>query len=306
MNCLTRLAAVVALGLSGPAFAQDMPGMAMDHGTMDHATMDHATMDHAAPPSTATSGTDLPAGNAPAPKPPMDRYATRVFPASDIERSHRQMMNENGAQTFALVMFNLAEYQPHRGRDGFRWDGEAWYGGDINRLTVKTEGAGAFGNGVDDAEVQALYSRAIDPYFNAQIGVRQDLGRGPKRTYATLGFEGLAPYWFEVEGAVFLSDKGDLLGRLQGYYDQRITQRVVLQPRVELNLAAQDIPASRVGAGLSSAELGLRLRYEIRRQFAPYVGLSWERKVGQTGRYARADGERPTSKGFVAGIRFWF
>ncbi len=296
--------------------ADDMSGM--DHSTMpgmdmsgdkpgaSSPPMDGMAMDQGAMPDMAKSGTDLPAGNAPAPAPPSDHYATRIFPAAEIERSHRQMMNESGAQTFGFVMFNLAEYQPRRGQDGFRWDGEGWYGGDINRLTIKTEGEGRFGEGVDEAEVQALYSRAIDPYFNAQVGIRQDLGRGARRTYATVGFEGLAPYWFEVEGALFLSDKGDVLGRLGGYYDQRLTQRLILQPRVELNFAAQDVPASRIGAGLSTAEVGLRLRYEIKRQFAPYVGVSWARKVGQTGRYARADGEDAASAGLVAGIRIWF
>ena len=296
---------------AAPPKADDMSGM--DHATMSGMDMSgekrgtsSPPMDHGAMSDMPKSGTDLPAGDAPAPVPPMDHYAKRIFPAAQIERSHRQMMNESGTQTFGFVMFNLAEYQPRRGRAGFRWDGEGWYGGDIDRLTIKTEGEGRFSEGVEEAEVQALYSRAIDPYFNAQIGIRQDLGRGARRTYATIGFEGLAPYWFEVEGALFLSDKGDVFGRLEGYYDQRLTQRLILQPRIELNLAAQDVPASRIGAGLSTAEVGLRLRYEIKRQFAPYVGVSWERKVGQTGRYARADGEDVESKGLVAGIRFWF
>lgn len=282
-----------------------MPGMDMSGDTKPMKGMDMFSAEHTMP-DTAPTGTALPAGNAPAPTPPTDHYAARLFPAAEIDRSHRQMMNENGAQTLGFVVFNLAEYQPRRGRDAFRWDGEAWYGGDINRLTLKTEGEGRFGESVEAAEVQALYSRAIGPYFNAQAGVRQDLGRGPRRTYATVGLEGLAPYWFEVEGALFLSDKGDLLGRLEGYYDQRITQRLVLQPRVELNLAAQDMPANGIGAGLSTAELGLRLRYEIKRQFAPYVGMSWERKVGATARFARAAGEDVRSSGIVMGVRFWF
>ena len=290
--------------MPGMDMAADKPSTASP--PLDAMTMDGKAMDQSAMPDMAKSGTDLPAGNAPAPAPPTDHYATRIFPAAQIERAHGEMMNESGAQTFGFVMFNLAEYQPRRGQDGFRWDGEGWYGGDINRFTIKTEGEGRLGEGVEEAEVQALYSRAIDPYFNAQVGIRQDLGRGARRTYATVGFEGLAPYWFEVEGALFLSDKGDVLGRLGGYYDQRLTQRLVLQPRVELNFAAQDVPSSRIGAGLSTAELGLRLRYEIKRQFAPYVGVSWARKVGQTGRYALADGEDATSAGLVAGIRFWF
>jgi len=223
-----------------------------------------------------------------------------------MEHSRHEMMKENGAQTIAFISFNLAEYQARKGRDGFRWDGEAWYGGDINRLTVKSEGEGVFGEGIESAEVQALYSRAIGPYFNAQAGIRQDLGPGPDRTYATIGFEGLAPYWFEVEGALFLSNKGDVLARLEGYYDQRITQKLILQPMAEMNFALQDVPETGVGSGLSDVELGLRLRYEVVKEFAPYVGVEWARKVGDTARFARAAGEDPSGVSFVMGVRAWF
>ena len=116
--------------------------------------------------------------------------------------------------------------------------------------SVKTEGEGSFGEASRPPRCRRSISRAIGPYFNLQAGVRHDLGRRATRTYATIGVEGLAPYWFEVEGALFLSDKGDVLGRLEAYYDQRITQRLILQPRVELNFAAQDVPANRIGAGL--------------------------------------------------------
>ncbi|WP_422921403.1 copper resistance protein B [Sphingomonas donggukensis] len=287
------------------------PAGQMDHGAMPGMKTDGGQMqgmDHGAMPGMQMQpiGTALPAGNAPAPQPPMDHYADRQFPAGEMERSRDVMMHESGGQSFYQVMFNLAEYQARKGRDGYRWDGEAWFGGDINRLTLKSEGEGAFREGVESAEIQALYSRAIGPYFNLQAGVRHDFEPGRPTTYATVGFEGLAPYWFEVEGAAFLSDKGDLLGRLEGYYDQRLTQRFVLQPRVEFNLAAQDVPETRTGAGLSSAELGLRLRYDISRKFAPYVGVSYEAKTGRTARYARADGEDPTVTSLVAGIRLWF
>ncbi|WP_197423640.1 copper resistance protein B, partial [Novosphingobium sp. CCH12-A3] len=117
----------------------------------------------------------------------------------------------SGGNNFGQVLLNLFEYQAHSGRDGYRWDGEGFYGGDINRLWLKSEGEGEFGRGIDSAEVQVLYSRAIDPYFNLQGGIRQDFGRGPDRTYATIGVEGLAPGMFEVEGALFLSTKGDVL-----------------------------------------------------------------------------------------------
>lgn len=297
----------LALGFAAPIAAQPPA----TECSPEHAKMGHCTPKTTAPAqgreTTETrSGTDLLPGDAPAPAAPDDWYADRIYSPSEMARSRDEMMKENGAQTLAFISFNLAEYQVRQGRDGFRWDGEGWYGGDISRVTVKSEGEGAFGEGVEEAEVQLLYSRAVDPYFNLQAGVRQDLGPGPKRTYATAGFEGLAPYWFDVEGALFLSNKGDVLGRLEGYYDQRIIQRLILQPRAEANFALQDVRESGIGSGLSDLELGLRLRYEVVKEFAPYVGVEWARKVGDTARFARAAGEDADMTSFVAGIRFWF
>ena len=204
-----------------------------------------------------------------------------------------------------MVMANLAEYQSAPGGGGYRWEGEAWIGGDINRFVVKSEGDGSRRNGLGAAEAQALYSHAIGPYFDLQAGIRQDVSPHA-RTYATVGFQGLAPYWFDVSGALFLSTKGELLGRVESTYDLRLTQRWILQPRAELNFAAQDTADTRTGSGLSNAELGLRLRYEIKREFAPYIGVSWDRKVGKTADYARARGEDIGGATFVAGIRAWF
>ena len=245
-------------------------------------------------------------GNTPAPAPPTDHAADSVFGADQMAPSRSMLRQENGGMPAYSIAFNLAEYRVQKGGDAYRWDGEGWFGGDIDRFVVKTEGEGAVRGGLESGEVQALYSRAISPWFNLQAGVRHDFKPGPARTYATLGFEGLAPYWFEVEGALFLSDKGDLLGRLEGYYDQRITQHLILQPRVELNFAAQDVPANGIGSGLSDAELGLRLRYEIKPEFAPYVGVSWERKLGDTARFARAAGDRVEATSLVLGIRVWY
>ena len=157
-----------------------------------------------------------------------------------------------------------------------------------------------------DALFSAPTLSAIGPYFNLQAGVRQDLGAGARPTYAAVGVEGLAPYWFELEGAPFLSDRGNLLGRIEGYCDQRITQQLILQPRVEINLAAQDVRGSGIGSGLSDAELGLRLRHEVAREFAPYVGVSWERRFGDSARFARADGEGTGGASLTLGIRAWF
>lgn len=252
------------------------------------------------------SGTDLPAGDAPAPLPIEGRAADRYWDAQAMVVAERELRREHGGGSFRKVMLDLAELRIQSGREGYRWDGEAWFGGDVDRFWLKSEGTGLFRQGVDEAEVQALYSRAIDPWWNVQAGIRQDLGPGPRRSWATLGVEGLAPLWFEIEGAVFLSDKGDLRARAQASYDQRLTQDLVLQPRVELNLAAQDMPANHVGSGLSDAGIGLRLRYERVREFAPYIGVAWERRFGRTADFARARGEDTGRLRFVLGVRTWF
>lgn len=242
-------------------------------------------------------------GNAPPPAPPTDHAADRIYGPQAMRSSRGELRTDQGGQNFYMVLFNLAEYQARKGRDGYRWDGEAWYGGDINRLTLKTEGEGAFRGGLDSAVVQALYSRSIGPYWFLQGGLRYDIKPNPSRTYATVGIEGLAPNNFDVEGALFLSDRGDVLARIEGYYDQRLTQRLILQPRAEFNLSAQDVPRDRYGSGLVDAELGLRLRYEIRREFAPYVGVSWQREFGDTARFSRARGDSTGGASLVAGIR---
>jgi copper resistance protein B len=156
------------------------------------------------------------------------------------------------------------------------------------------------------AELQGLYSRAVARYTDLQVGVRHDFEPKAERTYATVGFESQFPYWFDVEAAAFLSDRGDLIARLEGTYDLRLTQRVVLQPQAEVKLSAQRVPDLNLGSGLTHAELGLRLRYEIRREFAPYIGVAYERAFGTTADYLRAAGEDVRSTTFVIGLRAWF
>ena len=241
----------------------------------------------------------------PPPPAPTDHAADRFFSPLAMAAARAQLTREHGAMPLSTVMVNLAEYQARSGADGYRWEGQAWFGGDINRLVVKTEGEGVRREGVESAEVQALYSRAVGVYTDLQAGVRQDV-EPYGRTYATVGFESLLPYWFDVEGAAFLSTKGDVLARLEGTYDLRLTNRLILQPRAELNFAAQNTPETRTGSGLSNAELGLRLRYEIRREFAPYIGVSWDRKAGKTADYARARGEDAEATSLVVGIKAFF
>lgn len=253
----------------------------------------------------AKTGADLPVGDAPAPTPPTDNLADAVYGAGSMARSRGVLAAEHGGGRVSRVMLDLLEARLGSG-GGYEWEGEAWYGSDHHRLVLKSEGEGAWDGGVEDAEIQALYSRPIGVYTDLQVGIRHDFEPGPQRTYATLGVESLLPGWFEAEGALFLSDKGELLARVEGSYDFRLAQRLVVQPRAELNFASEDIPSRGIGSGLSDAELGLRVRYEIKREFAPYIGVVWTRKVGDTARFARAEGEDVEDTRVVLGLRAWF
>ncbi|WP_254447474.1 copper resistance protein B [Sphingomonas sp. ID1715] len=222
------------------------------------------------------------------------------------EKRQSALIGEHGGMQTSRVLIDRLEYRAAQGRDGFAWEGDAWTGGDYDKLWLKTEGEGLTRGGVETAEVQALWSRAIRPFFDLQLGVRQDLGRGPDRTYLAAGIQGLAPYLFEIDAAAFLSTKGDLTARVQAEYDQRITQRLIAQPRVEFDLAAQDVPELGLGSGLSSAELGIRLRYQFVPEFAPYVGLGYERRFGDTARFSRSQGEDVGGWHLLVGLRAWF
>jgi copper resistance protein B len=154
--------------------------------------------------------------------------------------------------------------------------------------------------------VQALWSRAIDPWFDLQTGLRYDFRPDPSRAYLVLGVQGLAPYWFEVDAAAFVSTKGDVSARFEAEYDIRFTQKLILQPRVEVDFALQDVPELGIGSGLSSGEIGARLRYEVRPEFAPYVGVEYERAFDGTARFRRAAGEDRGGVSFLIGLRTWF
>lgn len=235
-----------------------------------------------------------------------DHAADRVYDPAAMAAAREQLRVEHGGMAVSKVMANLLEHQSRSGGDGYRWEGEAWVGGDLHRLVIKSEGEGAVRGRVEAAELQALYSRAVTRYTDLQFGLRQDFSPGPARTSLAAGAQTLLPYWVEAQAAVFLSGQGDLRGRVEATYDLRLTQRLILQPRVELNLAAQDTPRARLGAGLSTAELGLRLRYELKREFAPYVGVSYDRSYGRTADYARAAGHETHATSLVVGLRGWF
>jgi copper resistance protein B len=173
-------------------------------------------------------------------------------------------------------------------------------------LWLKIEGEGALDGSFDGAELQALWSHAVGPWFDLQTGVRYDLERGRDLAHLVVGVQGLAPYWIELDAAVFLSDEGDLTAAIEAEHDMRITQRLILQPRAEISFAAQDISERGMGAGLTGLEAGMRLRYEIVPQFAPYLGVEYGARLGETADRARAVGEEPSRLSFLVGIRAWF
>jgi len=204
----------------------------------------------------------------------------------------------------AMLLINQLEWQ---GGDGNAqsWDIKGWVGGDIDRLWLRSEGERSAGR-TESAEAQALWGRAISPWWDLVGGVRQDFKPGASQTWAAFGLQGMALYNFEAEATLFVGESGNTAARLEGDYDILLTNRLILQPTAELNFYAQNDPQRGMGSGLSESELGLRLRYEIRREFAPYVGLSWNRTYGQTAQYARDEGEDVNQLHWVVGVRLWF
>lgn len=292
-------AVILALALTGSVLAA--PALAQDHAAMDHAAMGHAMPAPAEVSPGPTMETPPPpeAGSGP------PRAADAIWGKEAMEPERERERKMHGDFPVLWVQGDRLEAQVRNGTDGFLWDLQGYYGGTTSKLWLKSEGEAAFGEEIEHAEVQALWSKAISPYWDLQTGIRQDLA-GPSTTHAVIGVQGLAPYMFEVDAALFLSHRGDITAKIEGELDQRITQRLILQPRGELALSAQDIPLLGIGAGLDKAELGLRLRYEIAREFAPYVGIEQSWKTGRSADYARAKGESTSATSLVAGIRFWF
>lgn len=279
--CLLALGA--ALVVVTPATAQDA-----------HAGHDMGAMDGAEE-----------VGTAPPPPVPTDYPADAFWDAARMAKAREALSQEGRFYGNALIADRM-EYRASKGRDGYAWQVMGWVGGDIDRLAVETEGEGAFGEALETGEVRAAWRHALDPWWNFELGARQDFGAGPDRTYGVIGVEGLAPYWFEIGAHAFVSHKGDVHFRLEAEHDMRLTQRLILQPSVEIDAAAQAVPELGIGAGIEKIELGTRLRYEFAREFAPYAGVHWERKLGATARLARAEGESPSSFSAVIGVRAWF
>jgi copper resistance protein B len=301
---------------SSPAVAQQAAASSADAMSMGSSAMPMAPTagDRACPPEHAAMGHCKPstAADPPHAGPPAaaltgpDNAADAVWGADVMEPVRRAVYAENGSMVTGAIMIDRLEYHAQKGRSGYSWEGEGWYGGDYDRLWVKSRGEGDLGGSLNSAEVQGLWSHAIDPWFNLQAGLRYDLRPRPGRAQLALGVKGLVPYMLDIDATAFLSKRGDLSARIEAEYDQRITNSLILQPRAEINLAAQDRRSIHQGSGLTSIETGLRLRYQFVPEFAPYLGVEYERDLGRTARFSRAAGDRLGGWRAVFGVSAWF
>ena len=300
-TCLPEHAAMGHCKLPTPAPQPTPPASEQQPACLpEHAAMGHCKLPATAEPQVQPGPTPPEALSGPA------HAADAYWGAEGMQRSRNILREEHGGMPAQKVFIDRAEARVREGQDGYLFDAQAWYGGDINKLWLKSEVEGSWGKQLEHAEVQALWSHAINPWFDLQAGVRYDPQPGPNRTHLVLGAQGLAPYWWEVEGAVFLSNKGDVTARAEAEYDLRITQKLILQPRGEVDLSLQDVPELAIGSGLTNASLGVRLRYQISPLVAPYIGVEYERAFGDTRRFLHAEGEDAGGFNLLAGVRFWF
>lgn len=213
---------------------------------------------------------------------------------------------------YSKLMIDRLEYAWGDEEDTVNWEGQYWYGGDYNRLKIKAEGediaSGGEGGSIEQFDV--LYSRLIASYWDMHMGLgyQREYGPGPdqERGFAVFGFQGLAPYWFEIDANLRVSDNGDASADLETEYDWMLSQRTILQGRFETAYSVADVPEFGIGKGFSNAKFGLRLRYEFKREFAPYVGVTWNKFLGDTADLRKAEGEDTESTAIVAGVRMWF
>ena len=282
---------------SPPATPDPHAGMdhaAMDHAAMDDGAMDHAAMGHAPAPADGVAPA-LPRDPIPV---PTDADRAAAFPAVHAHHMH-------GTRPHAYWLLDRLELVDADHGRGMAWEGNAWLGGDVQRLWLRSEGHARAGK-LERGDLEVLYGRGVRAWWDVLAGVRHEAGEGPSRTWAAFGVQGMAPYKFEVSATAYLGQGGRSAARLEAEYDTLLSNRWILQWRAEADLQGQADPVLRRGAGLSAVEAGLRLRYEVTRQFAPYVGIEHERLFGATAKLHRADGEAARDTRVVAGVRVWF
>lgn len=307
---LAAIAVTVAagLGVSGQAMAQDHRDHAgharqagtVDHSTMDHSKMDHSKMDHSTMDHATGHGDEE--AHATTPETPIptltDADRAAAFPALSRHMEHASPVN-------SYLLFDRLEAWDEDAGTGQAWEAKGWIGTDTDRLWLRSEGERASGH-THAADLEVLYGRSVSAWWDVVAGVRHDFAPGGSRTWAAFGLQGLAPYLFEVEVTGYLGESGHTALVAEVEYELLLTNRLILQPMLEATLHGKEDAAHGVGEGLSSVEAGLRLRYEINRHFAPYVGVVHERAFGDTARLRRAGDEAVRDTRVVAGIRIWF
>jgi copper resistance protein B len=285
MNRITPLLTVVALALNAISAAG-----AEEHG--QHHQTQPVSESGASDEPTESERNHVPP---PPPEHPMHDMSNEDMIA---------LMQMDDTAAFGMVLLDQLEWREDGDDSPLAWDAQAWYGNDFTKLWLKTEGEHASGD--NEGRVEIYLDRLLARWWNIQVGARQDFGEGPGRTWAALGVQGLAPYWFEVEATGYVGEQGRLAATFSGEYEILLTQRLILQPKLELAAYSKDDPENGIGSGLANTELGLRLRYEFRREFAPYVGVVWTHLYGNTADLARDAGLDRDELQFVAGLRVWF
>lgn len=293
MALLTRLALVATLvAIPALAAAQDPHAGHAPPPQTPQPPAKPAEEDHSAhmPPDAAQPKEPIP------PVTEADRAA--AFPAGlEGHATHDRRIN-------TFVLFDQLEWQGGE-NGGLSIDNKTWIGGDVNRLWLRAEGESSDGR-PENAQLHALYGRSISRWWDVVAGVRHDFRPGPGQAWLAVGIQGLAPQWFEVEATAYFGRAGRTHARFEVEYEMLLTNRLILQPLVEAELYGKSDPVRGIGAGLSSIDAGLRLRYEVRREFAPYVGLTFHRALFGTADFARADGEDVGRMRFAMGVRAWF
>lgn len=302
MNKLGLLSwAVLAALASAPACAQDHRTMeGMDHSKMDHSTvqpMDHSKMDHGTMQDMDHSRTDHSAHPVPV-QPLTDAERAAAFPPVHAHHKHGTSL-----QNYSLI--DRLEVSEDHGKAAYAWEAKGWMGGDVQKFVWRSEGHGLDGK-LERGDLELLYSRGVHAWWDIVAGVRQDFGQGPERTWAALGVQGEAPYKFHVSATAYAGPESRTALRLGIEYDTLLSARWILQWRAEANAYGRNDPRLDVGSGLSSIEAGMRLRYEIDRRFAPYIGVEHARAFGNTAKFQRAYGTSARDTRVVAGVRIWF
>lgn len=298
-----------SLALFAPVFAASPSGSHTDSQMQHDMPMTAPAEATAGPAPTAPADKAAPAtsmdmGEMQGGAPPPDARDPDAY-ADGLRSQHMPGMDMADDEPYGMLLIDQLEYGWNDDNESLNFDMQGWYGNDYDKVWMKAEGANT-PDGLGATRTELLWDHAIATFWGAQLGVRHDSGEGPGRNWLAVGVQGLAPYWFDVDAAVYLGESGRSAARLDVEYDLLLTQRLVLQPNFQLNLYGKSDPARAIGSGLSDAELGVRLRYEISRQFAPYIGVSWERKFGETADFARSAGKDVRERQWLVGVRMWF